>query len=71
MVHGAVTGWFLASARAFWAEPDYWVRLLLAVGGIGVGWFTERAWARYERRGGVFLSGMNPSERNNHELDGH
>jgi hypothetical protein len=52
----------LLSARVFWAEPDYWLRLLLALGGIAVGWFVERAWRRFERRGGVFLAGLNRDE---------
>jgi hypothetical protein len=53
----------LLSARAFWAEPDYWLRLLLALGGIAVGCGIERAWLRFERRGGTFLAGLDPDER--------
>ena len=53
----------LLSARAFWAEPDYWLRLLLALGGVGVGWGIERAWLRFERRGGAFLAGLDRDER--------
>ncbi len=52
----------LRSARAFWVDPDFGLRLLLALGGIAVGGFIERAWARFERRGGVFLAGLSPNE---------
>jgi hypothetical protein len=52
----------LVSARAFWGEPDYWLRLLLALGGIAVGWFIERAWLRFEQRGGTFLAGLDRNE---------
>lgn len=48
----------LQTPLALWSEPDYWFRLLVAVGGFGLGWFIERLWGRFERRGGLFLHGL-------------
>lgn len=61
-LHVTSTRTGLVSAWALWSEPDYWLRLLLALGGIGVGWFVERAWVRFEQRGGVFLAGLSRDE---------
>lgn len=58
-LHVASTRPGLASARALWGDPDYWLRLMLALGGVGLGWAIERLWARFERRGGAFLAGLN------------
>ncbi len=52
----------LASARALWSEPDYWLRLVLALAGVALGLGMERAWYRFERGGGVFLPGLHRGE---------
>jgi len=52
----------LASARALWVEPDYWLRLVLAGAGMALGWGVERLWRRLQRRGGSLLPGLRRDE---------
>lgn len=52
----------LASARALWSEPDYWLRLVLALGGTVLGWYSERLWSGFARQGGTFLPGLSRDE---------
>jgi hypothetical protein len=52
----------LRSGRGLWSEPDYWLRLVLAATGMGLGWGLERASLRFDRRGGTFLPGRSRDE---------
>ena len=57
-LHVSSTRAGLVSAWSLWSDPDYWLRLLLALGGVGLGCLIERLWVRFERHGGVFLAGL-------------
>ena len=70
VLHSPVLPWLrvtstrpgLPSAGAFWADSDFWLRLLLGTAGMAVGLGVERLWARFERRGGHFLAGLERQE---------
>lgn len=62
-LHVATAQTGLDSPRALWHNSDYWIRLGLALGGIALGCLVERLWARFERRGGAFLQGLDHQPR--------
>lgn len=62
-LHVATAQTGLESPRALWGNSDYWMRLGLALAGIGLGCLVERLWARFERRGGAFLQGLDPQRQ--------
>ena len=48
-LHVAVVEPGLASPSALWGQPDYWLRLLLALGGISLGWLVYLLWTRHQQ----------------------